>query len=1106
MKPSTQRIRRGLEDLGAAMYREHFALSDLRILPLGPGMPPGDAPVPTADAPGWRAISPGDQWGGRDEYAWLHGEATLPARWIEMDATGYSVALRFLLGTSTDFGWPEGLLYVDGRLLQGINQHHKDVLLPPSAIHGETLRFDVRAWSGMHTYTRRFEYAELTLLHRDTEALYHLLLAGCDLIDALDASDRLLHPLAQALDSAYDEVDLRQPESDDFTASATAALAALRARLTALRASYSTAERPSVVAIGHGHLDVAWLWQTRHTREKAARTFSIATALMELYPEYHFLHTTPQVFAWLERDYPELFARVKSRVAEGRFEAGGAMWVEADTNIVSGESLVRQIAYGQSYLRETFGKEYDTLWLPDTFGYSWALPQIMLRAGLRAFMTTKMSWSDTNRIPHDTFRWRGLDGSETLAHFVTTPALPVNSGFDTDTYNARLDVPSVRKLWEHYQTKAHNHDLLLVYGHGDGGAGPTRQHIESFRALRELPGMPEPRLGRADAYFHALRERVWDQPDLPAWDGELYLEFHRGVYTTQSWLKRLHRRLEERLLLAESLDATRWASAIEGAAPDERATLDDAWRTLLMHEFHDILPGSSIGAVYADARLTLATLVERLDSMIAQAERDIAARSSAANGWLLHNPSPCATPRPVAAALIPLREDESAPSLTPGDRVGRRPLLTQEVTDVAGQRFALVETPPIAGRGWLALRSIAPEKAHSQAPDPMRPHAATTTDGGVILENGFYRCTLDSRGEITSLVDKRVGEGRELICAGEAGNHFVAFDDRPRRFGGWEFDAWDLDADYQRKAYPLEAAELTITERGPVRATVRVTRQYQSSVIAQDISLYHGLPRIDFATRVDWRERHLLLKVAFPLDLRTTQARSEIQYGSISRPTHRNTSWDEARFETVAHRWVDLSESDYGVAVLNDGRYGHDIHESVVRLTLLRSPTSPDPDADQGEHEVTYSLLPHIGAWPAGDVVAHGYALNRPIRALRPSQAAAGTESTPAPQPLVRVDDAAVVVEAVKRAAEGDNLIVRVYESTGSRAECVIHCALPIETVVEADLLERPLTAEASPAFDMWQASRVASHDAPVIQADGWSCHLRPFEIRTFRVTLRRRS
>lgn len=1099
-KPATVRIRRGLDTLGVAMYRERIPLQDLRILPLGVAIAPEAAPIPDASAQGWRPIAPGDHWGGRDQNAWFHGEAWIPDSWEQApSAEGRAVALRMLLGVSREFGWPEGLLYVNGRLLQGINQHHPDVLLPPGMTRTGRITFDVRAWSGMLPQDHRFEYAELALLSREVEALYHLLLAGCDLVDALAESDPLTHPLSHALERAYDQIDLRGPEDRALDESATAALAGLRARLAELRAAYSAEQRPTVTAVGHGHLDVAWLWQTRHTREKTARTFGVATALMELYPEYTFLHTTPQVFAWLATDYPEVFERVRARVADRRFEAAGAMWLESDTNIVSGEALVRQILNGQRYLRETFGAEYDTLWLPDTFGYSYALPQILMRAGLRAFMTTKMSWSDTNRVPYDTFRWRGLDGSETLAHFVTTPWLPFNAEFDTDTYNGRLDVPAVRKLWERYRGKSVNHDLLLIYGHGDGGAGPTRQHIESYRALSELPGLPQIRLGRADEYFHTLRERVWSRSDLPEWDGELYLEYHRGVYTTQAWLKRLHRRNEERLLLAESLDATRWALAYTRGEPasDERAALDDAWRTLLLHEFHDILPGSSIGPVYDDARHAMTALAERLDVFISAAERDIARLSAAEDAWLVHNPSPMAAPEGTAFATLALAEGQALPHLSDGHGV---PLRAQAVRGAGGEALALLAMPAIEGRGWRALRPS--QRSATPAPqDSGAPMAQAMPDGGALLENTVYRCELNTNGELTSLIDKRVPGGRELIQAGQVGNQFIAFEDRPRNF-----DAWDIDAGYTRKPYPVETTKIEITERGPLRATVHVSRRFQGSVIEQDISLYRGSPRIDFATRVDWRDHHILLKVAFPFDLRTTQARSEIQYGNITRPTHTNTSWDQARFETVAHRWVDLSESAYGVALLNDGRYGHDIHGSVIRLTILRSPTEPDPHADQGAHEVTFSVLPHDGAWPAGAVIAHGYALNRPLRILPPTSAAAQGHDPTADgglAPLFHVDGSTVVVEAVKRAADGDDLIARMYEATGSRATATIHCAFPIERVVETDLLERPLTAEQSPAFDLWRASSVASHDTPVVSESDWSCQFRPYEIRTFRVTLR---
>ncbi|HEX9036877.1 MAG TPA: alpha-mannosidase [Ktedonobacterales bacterium] len=1121
MNPSTSRIRRGLADLAIAIYRAREPLEDLRMLPIGDNVAPMETPIPSLDAAGWVAIAPGGRWGGQDQNVWFHGKAHLPENWREpLAKPGHSLALRLLLGESPDFGWPEGLLYVNGSLLQGINQHHPDVLLPTPQPGDSALAFDVRAWSGIKPGDHRLEYAEIALLNRDLEALYHLLVAGVDLVDALDEREPLREPLFAALQDAYDALDLRLPEDRALDDTGGQALDILRARLAELRATHDPAYRPRITAIGHGHLDVAWLWETRHTREKAARTFSVATALMAHYPEYHFLHTTPQVFDWLSRDYPEVFARVRERVEERRFESAGAMWLESDTNLISGESLVRQIYYGQRYLRETFGSVYDTLWLPDTFGYTYALPQIMLKSGIRAFMTTKMSWSDTNRLPHDTFRWRGLDGSETLAHFVTTPWLSYNSRdtwvSDTDTYNGRLDVTAVRKLWERYRSKAANQELLLIYGYGDGGAGPTRQLIESFLALVQLPGMPDLRLGRADDYFHALRERVWSNPALPVWDGELYLEYHRGVYTTHGWLKRLHRRNEERLSHAESLDAQRWALAIQAEenAPDERSTLDEMWRVLLLHEFHDILPGSSIAPVYEDARRDLTGLAERLDAFIERAARDITRLAGIPTSVdVIYNPSPL--PLPSGGTYVNLQSRDAT----------REPAwrqVSQEIETLSGGRALLLELRKMGGRDWRVSPTDFPDTNDAVQLAP--PTASRTPDGGAALENPFLRLTLDARGAITSLLDKREPGGREVIPTGARANVFMAFDDRPQTF-----DAWDIDAGYDRKAYACDDERILSVSAGPLRVTARVQRTLLNSVITQDISLYRDSPRIDFATHIDWHEHHLLLKVAFPLDLRVTEARSEIQYGSITRPTHRNTSWDEARFETAAHRWVDLSEVAYGVALLNDGKYGYDIHDATIRLTLLRSPTLPDPNTDQGAHDVTYSLLPHPGAWPAGEVVEHGYALNRPpmfiFRAVEDDSVAA--QPATSPRALFTLRNAGAVIEAIKRSADGEGLMVRVYEATGARHAAHISSSVPLASVIETDLLERPMRE--SPAFDLWRDSPVASHDEPQLdrepQADqdsshlaahrrqaprsehtarGWSFALRPFEVRTFRVILAR--
>ncbi len=613
MRPSMQRVRRALTELAPRVYAESLLLRDLRMLDIGSGIDPREVPIPSSDSGGWVAAHPGSRWGGYDQSAWFHAQIEVPALWnAQCDDGEHAVVLRLLLGLGTEFGWPEGLLYVNGRLQQGINRHHPDVLLWLEDVRAGSLTFDVRAWSGMLPDDHRIETAEIALLDRPTERLYHLLSAGADLVDELDESDPLLYALAGSLDAAYDAVELFP---STFYETVRGAVSQLEADLQRLSQRFQPIDRPTVTAVGHGHLDVAWLWQTRHTREKAARTFAIATALMDAYPEYVFLHTTPQVFAWMKDDYPTLYERVRVRIDEGRFEAAGAMWVESDCNLVSGESLVRQILYGQQYLREEFGREYSALWLPDAFGYSAALPQIMLRAGLSVFMTTKLSWSETNRIPTDTFHWRGIDGSTVLAHFITTPTLNAPALFaNMDTYNGSLNVKAVRGVWERYRQKALYGETLLAYGHGDGGAGPTRQHLEHARAIQRLPGMPVLHLGRADEYFDRLRAAVENNADLPVWDGELYMEYHRGTYTTQSWLKRTHRQLEGALLLAEWLDAWQWALH-PNETPNRRSVLDAAWRTLLMHEFHDILPGSSIATVYWDARLALTDLGEKLAAL-----------------------------------------------------------------------------------------------------------------------------------------------------------------------------------------------------------------------------------------------------------------------------------------------------------------------------------------------------------------------------------------------------------------------------------------------------------------------------------------------------------
>lgn len=1118
MRPSMARLRRGLHDVFPAIYRARIPLTNLRMFPLGIGVSPEEVPPPTPDALGWQPVSIGTRWGGRDETVWFAASADVPQQWVDGAADGYAVALRLAVGNADDFGWPEGLLYVNGALWQGINRWHPDVLLPPNLGAG-TVTLAARVWSGMRHMDHRVDAAELVLLSQPVEWLATLLAMGADQVDALAADDPLLFPLAAALDAAYDRLDLRDPSSGAFESSARVALARLEQDLGGLRQRFAIPGRPRIVAVGHGHLDVAWKWQTRHTREKTARTFSIATALMERFPDYVFLHTTPQVYDWLRADYPNLYAHVRERVLAGQFEAAGAMWLESDCNLVSGEALVRQLFYGERFLREEFGRGYDVLWLPDAFGYSAALPQVLLRSGITAFMTTKLSWSEVNRIPTDTFRWRGLDGSETLGHFITTPSLPspvpgtgpapdsdiftlTAPGASllgrTDTYNGVLTPAALHGIWARYHDKGLNDELLLAFGYGDGGAGPTRQQLLQGQALQALPGLPALQFGRADAYFTRLRERVWERPDLPMWDGELYLEYHRGTYTTQAWLKRAHRQNEQRLITAELLDA--WRYTLEPtSAPDLRPRLDAAWRTLLLHEFHDILPGSSITEVYQDARAAMDGLASDLDAIIGATLADVARLLPVPVGEaLIFNPSPFARadlmqlPAPVAGARW-------------ADAVTGQ-LLASQAASGAGAGVVAVLLPEVPPLGYRVLRQVPEAPAGAEGADGGALAAesrVTLTEGpdGFTLENAFVRAVLSRAGEILSLVDLRTNPVRELIPASARGNQLQLFEDRPR-----DFDAWDIDPWYERKPFTFDASRATVVERGPLRASIQVTHTLGESTVAQIISLSVSEPHLTFATRLDWHHHHLLLKAAFPLDLRTRHATYETQFGAITRPTTRNTSWEAAQFEVPAHRWADLSEPDYGVSLLNDGRYGHDARENVLRLTLLRSPTAPDPQADQGASEVTYRLLPHLGDWRDGTVAA-AWAFNAPALAyVMPGEAEAEPArppSSPASQPSlfsVREGGQAAVISAVKRAADGEGLIVRAYEATGARLWTRIESLEPVERVVECDLLERPLTPETSPAYALWAASPVASHEAPSVDPSGWSFQLRPFEVRTFRV------
>jgi alpha-mannosidase len=723
-----------------------------------------------------------------------------------------------------------------------------------------------------------------------------------------------------------------------------------------------------VALTGHAHLDLAWLWPLDETARKARRTFATVVGLLDRYPEFRFNQSSAQIYELVETDDPELFERVRAKVAAGVWEPIGGMWVEPDANMTAGESLVRQLLYGQRYFAEKFGFRHTVCWMPDCFGFTPALPQLLVGAGIRDFFTIKLTWSETNRFPHDLFWWEGLDGSRVLAHLFDNPG----GGYNGDTGPLAL-----LSTWGHYRGKPTSPETLLSVGWGDGGGGPTAEMIEQARETALLPAVPHARFRKVADFYDDTRRNV-EASSIPTWAGELYLEYHRGTLTTQGHVKYLHRRAEHDLVAAELVGAL---DALLGGA--EPASLAPEWKVLLRNEFHDILPGSSIREVYELAEAELrgvgenarAAIEDRLDGLV---ERLVP--TGDADGVLVLNPHLSSQPLRVelGSELPGAQRVEDGYVLTGADEIG----------------------------GLEARAIIAPTSAEAV-------HVSENT-----LENEYVRVVLDDDGALASVYDKLAD--REAL-AGRA-NQLWAYVDKPRNF-----DAWDIDPDYAEQGEELAPGSIEVVERGPHRGAIRIERRHRDSRVCQDLRLWANSARIEFRTTLDWHDRRLLLKARFPLAVRSAHATFETAFGIVDRPTHRNTSWDAARFEVAGHRFADLSEPGYGVALLNDGKYGHHALGNELGISLVRSPVYPDPLADEGEQTFTYALYPHQGHWLQGGVLREAQELNRPLFVRPVTTTGAG-----AWQPL-RLDGMQLALGALKVLEDGGGLVLRVYEPQGAR-------------------------------------------------------------------------
>lgn len=806
------------------------------------------------------------------------------------------------------------------------------------------------------------------------------------------------HPLLAGTWSPPTPSPRPEPLPESARRSVRAALALLDSELPLLRDRYPP--RGKLALAGHAHIDLAWLWPLEETVRKVQRTFHTAVDLLERYPELTFVQSSAELHRLAAEADPRLWAAVRRWAAEGRWEATGGMWVEPDLNMPAGESIVRQLFFGQRFFQRELGRRHRLAWLPDTFGFTPALPQLLLGAGIDSFFTTKLTWSETDRFPLDLFWWEGLDGSRVLAHcFESGVERPPGLG----SYNGDPGPDALLGVWANFRGRLLHPESLYTLGYGDGGGGPTDEMLEQVRELTSFPALPALAFGRAEAFFERLRASAAGR-ELPCWVGELYLQLHRGTLTTQGRTKWLHRRVERDLVAAEVANSLCTLAGTQAPGAD----LERAWKLLLRNQFHDILCGTGVGEVHRQAEAELAeadrAALEAIEGCLDRLA-EVVAPSGEQPATLVVNPD--LSPRPLRLQL---------PEPLPGAQPVEEGWALSADEQLAGLEAAVVLGGTVA------------------AP-------AAAWEG--VLENEMVRVELAPEGTLASVFDKRVG--REVLAG--PGNQLWAYVDKPR-----DWDAWELDAGYAEQGEELGPPEsVEVLERGPHRAALRLRWSWRSSRLTQVLRLWAVSPRLEFHTRLEWHDRRFLLKARFPLAVRSARATFETAFGVVERPTHRNTSWDAAQFEVAGHRFADLSEPGYGVALLNDGRYGHHVLGSEIGLSLLRSPAYPDPLADEGEHRFTYALLPHPGSWLEGGVLMEAEDLNRPLLVCLCRSGGAARW-----RPLT-VEGMPLGLGALKATEDGTGLVLRLYEPQGARGQAYLSLPGGWELAQELNLLEDPL-------------------------------------------------
>lgn len=1015
-----------------------------------------EAPQAEVLAEDWRTWpeAPRDLvFGGTRRHHWFVAE-------VEMSAAPVGCELVLQVNVQNDVlvgrTQGQGLAWLDGVMLQGVDGYHAEIVLGDRLAAGSTGVLHINHCTADDRQLCGFE---LVGIWRDkaATALYYDLSVPFEVARRLPDTDLRKYRIFNLIDQALLALDFR--DRVKFAAS----LPAASAFADAIFALSDTEDKPTASCVGHTHIDVAWLWPISQTREKMMRSMATALKLLDENPDFVFMYNQCVLLDYLEEDAPELFERIRAHAKSGRFEIEGAMWLEPDVNIISGESMVRQIQRGKRYHQDRFGVDPKVLWLPDTFGYSAALPQIMRKSGIEFLVTSKLSWNDTNRMPYDTFFWHGIDGSEVKTYLITTqrddaPTIRTN-------YGPSLDVSFVQGAWKRYEPKGLNDNYLIPFGHGDGGGGVNQEMIEIARRMeRGIPGSPKLRMEGIVPFLDRLGRRM-DEGDVqfPKWVGELYLEYHRGTLTSVARNKRNNRLAENRMKDLEFAQSMLLHATADAGDPSEQFA--EFWRIVLLNQFHDILPGTSIREVYEDSDIDYGRLFTESDALL----RTLAAGLTDAPLAVLN---PTGMARGGEPIFLPAEFSEAANAVIAGTEV----IPVQQIKRADGTRTAIVPAPALPPTSVLGLAGVT-----STVEDRETKSGLLVTER--TLENARLKVTFDDNGEIVSLFDRRLE--REIVRPGGAANKLVAYEDKPI---AW--DAWDIDWYFDQKPWPVEApSRFEIVEHGPYRAALRIERRYNNSHIVQIVSLMHDAHTVEFDTFVDWQESQTVLKTGFDIDLPAVNLHSEIQFGHVTRPTHANTSWDWARFEASMHRWIALSEAELAVGLINDSKYGYDARDGRPQLTLIKSGIHPFPEADREHHRIRYGITIAHGSEALARVARRAEAFSHPLQAISTNKVTSGAATGPAKQAgegLFRFDAANIAVHAILPGEHADEIIIRLVEEGSRPTQLDLTFVAPILKARRIDLMNRH------------------DGDLPVGDERHLTLSFKPFEIQSLAITVKR--